>query len=406
VNARALAKLDERLEDFVGAVTPAMGRSERRHWAQLYLRGLLLDGERKSIEPMARRLGGGDEQAMQQFIGQSPWAADAVHESLNAYLLGKLAAPTYWVIDETSFPKQGEHSVGVARQYCGAAGKIANCQVAVSLHYCDLQSSWPVGWKLYLPQSWVEDESRRRKAAVPKEIIYRSKPQLALELIDQAQQWRLRGAVVLADCLYGNGLAWRGALRQRQLEYCVAVEASTGVWAQPALSQPPRYSGKGRPAKRPPRKSIESLKQLAFRLPRRCWQKVSWRQGTRGPMRSRFAWLELCAATRTAANAQLDRWTEWALIEWPEGAPEPLKYWLSWWRGRAPETRELVQTAKARWRIEQDYRELKEELGLDHFEGRGWIGWHHHVTMVSLAFAFLRLEQARSKKNDSFQLYP
>lgn len=399
MNDQQIKALDKRLGDFVNHVTADMGRSERRQWAEVYLRGLLLDGERKSIEPMALRVGG-DVQALQQFVGQSPWAAEKVMDALNKHMTSAVAEGTYWIIDETSFPKAGQHSVGVARQYCGALGKIANCQVAVTLHRSNEETSWPMGWKLYLPENWISDIELRKEAGIPEEISYQTKPALALALIDQVMSQAITPGIVLADQGYGAGFAWRAEVHERELSYCLAVGDDTGVWQQAAPKETLPYSGAGRPRKHPPRCEVVSLQQIAMNLPKRAWRKITWRMGTKGKQTSRFACLEVCAANRSKGNATRARWTEFALIEWPSSEPLPTKYWLCWFRDDpSPDLLKLVRNAKARWRIEKDYRELKEELGLDHFEGRGWLGWHHHVTLVTLAFAFLRLEQLRFKKN-------
>lgn len=374
-----------------------MGRSERRRWAGYYLRGLLLDGQRKSIEPLAQRVGA-DVQGLQQFVGQSPWSTEGLFRALNEVARRELVPARYWVIDETSFPKQGIHSVGVARQYCGALGKLANCQVAVSLHWSSSQMSWPTGWRLYLPENWVGDTALRKKSGIPHAVQYRTKLQLAMELIDQAQKQNLPSGTVLADQLYGKSSIWRAQLRARKLPYCVAVDPGTGVWSQPVGIQQPK--GRGRSRLRPPRSDIISLSTLATQAPKHAWQSLVWREGTKGSQQSLFYCAPVWAAARNGQAAQIERCTEYALIEWPETEPAPTKYWLCWSNDRVPKLLELAQQAKARWRVEQDYRELKEELGLDHFEGRGWMGWHHHVALVTMAYLFLRLEQHRSKKND------
>lgn len=396
VNLNELERLNHRLQQFLEETTACMGRSERRRWAGYYIRGLLLDGQRKSIEPLAQRVGA-DVQGLQQFVGQSPWSTEELFRVLNQVAGRELAPASYWVIDETSFPKQGVHSVAVARQYCGTLGKLANCQVAVSLHWSNSQMSWPTGWRLYLPENWVENPALRKEGRIPNSVRYRTKPQLAMELVEEAQKQSLPSGTVLADQLYGNGFAWRAQLRLKKLSYCVAVDPETGVWPQPVHIRRPL--GRGRPARRPPRQEIVCLSRLAAKAPKKAWQTLVWREGTKGPQRSRFYFAPVWAAARNGPAAPLERWTEYALIEWPEKAPAPTKYWLCWLNDRDPELLELVQHAKARWRVEQDYRELKEELGLDHFEGRGWVGWHHHVALVTMAYVFLRLEQSRAKKN-------
>ena len=398
-----LKALDQRLTTFLEDLLAPLGRKERRHWARVYVQGLLLDGERKSIEPMADRIPGADVQALRQFVGQSPWAVEAVQRQLARKVVDLLSNPEVWILDETSFPKAGDHSVGVARQYCGALGKVANCQVAVTLHWSSADASCPLGWRLYLPQAWIEDEKRAREVKLPEGLVYRSQTELALELIDQMLSWEVPRLPVVGDSAYGNNYEFREQLRRRQLSYVMAVEPTTVVWSQdpnavPVLPSPPT----GRPRRYPPLASTPAphdLASVAKQLPKTAWKKVTWREGTRGPQRSRFAKLKVWAAHGWRAQMHPERVAEWLLVEWPQGKTEPTKYWLAQLGPGSPGLRRLVRTAHARWRIEMDYRELKEELGLDHFEGRHWLGWHHHVTLVTLAYAFLRFEQARLKKN-------
>jgi SRSO17 transposase len=402
VTPNEFAALDGRLDLFLADLTTSLGRSERRRWAKAYLQGLLLDGTRKSIEPLAGRTGA-DVQSLRQFVGQSPWAVEEMQRRLAEKTVDLLSEPEVWMIDETSFPKAGEASVGVARQYCGALGKIANCQVAVSLHWSTAEASCPVAWQLYLPETWLETPERRAAGKIPEEITYRSKNQLALDLIDQAIAWELPRLPVVADSAYGNDFNFRSGLRERKMAYAVAVEPSTKAWttdpgAVPVASRKPR----GRPQKYPALKDMpepQTLAEIARACPPGVWRDVTWRQGTKGPMRSRFARVQVWAAHAWRKSEHPKREMEWLLIEWPEGAKEPSDYWLVQLDEPAVGLRRLIRIARSRWRVEMDYRELKEELGLDHYEGRHWLGWHHHVTLVSVAFAFLRSEQARSKKN-------
>jgi SRSO17 transposase len=224
-----LQALNRRLDEFLEDLTEPMGRSERRHWARVYLQGLLLDGERKSIEPLAARIPGADVQALRQFVGQSPWAVEEVQRRLALKVADSLSEPEVWMLDETAFPKAGNASVGVGRQYCGTLGKIANCQIAVSLHWSTAEMSCPVGWRLYLPKVWVEDKP---PAAVnlPAEVTYKTKTELALELIDQVLAWGLPRLPVVADSFYGNEFGFREALRERQLDYAVAVQPRFRSW--------------------------------------------------------------------------------------------------------------------------------------------------------------------------------
>jgi SRSO17 transposase len=398
-----LKALDQRLTTFLEDLLAPLGRKERRHWARIYVQGLLLDGERKSIEPMADRIPGADVQALRQFVGQSPWAVEEVQRQLARKVVDLLSNPEVWILDETSFPKAGDHSVGVARQYCGALGKVANCQVAVTLHWSSADASCPLGWRLYLPQAWTEDEERAREVKLPEGLVYRSQTELALELIDQMLSWEVPRLPVVGDSAYGNNYEFREQLRRRQLSYVMAVEPTTVVWTQDPNAVPvPPSPPTGRPRRYPPLASTpapQDLATVAKQLPKTAWKKVTWREGTRGPQRSRFAKLKVWAAHGWRAQMHPQRVAEWLLVEWPEGETEPTKYWLAQLGPSSPGLRRLVTIAHARWRIEMDYRELKEELGLDHFEGRHWLGWHHHVTLVTLAYAFLRFEQARLKKN-------
>jgi SRSO17 transposase len=236
----ALKALETRLEHFLCDLTAPMGRRERRHWAQVYVRGLLLDGERKSIEPMASRLPGADVPALRQFVGQSPWAVEEVQRRLAQKVVDLLNQPEVWIIDETAFPRAGTHSVGVARQYCGTLGKVANCQVAISLHWSSAEASCPLNWRLYLPKEWIEDEPRAAQAKVPPGTLYRGKTQVALDLIDQVRTWGVPALPVVADSFYGNEFGFRQSLRQRQLPYVVEVESSVGVWTEePHVPLPP-----------------------------------------------------------------------------------------------------------------------------------------------------------------------
>jgi SRSO17 transposase len=407
---RELKALDQRLTCFLEDLLAPLGRKERRYGARVYVQGLLLDGERKSIEPMAERIPGADVQALRQFVGQSPWAVEAVQRQLARKVVDLLSHPEVWILDETSFPKAGDHSVGVARQYCGALGKVANCQVAVTLHWSSAEASCPLGWRLYLPQAWIEDEQRAREVKLPEGLVYRTPTELALELIDQMLSWEVPPLPVVADSAYGNSFEFREQLRRRGLCYVMAAEPTTVVWTQDPNAVPvPPSAPTGRPRRYPPLASTpvpQDLATVAKQLPKTAWKKVTWREGTRGPQRSRFAKLKVWAAHGWRAQRHPERVAEGLLVEWPEGETAPTKYWLAQWGPGSPGLRRLVTIAHARWRIEMDYRQLKEELGLDHFEGRHWLGWHHHVTLVTLAYAFLRFEQARLKKNFWCDLAP
>ena len=289
----------------------------------------------------------------------------------------------------------------MAPQYCGALGKISNCQVAVSLHYAarpaaDQPGSAALGWRLFLPRAWVNDAARRQKAGVPASVTYRSKNALALELIDEALARGLPPAPVLADSDYGDDYSWRAALRARGVGYCVALEPKAKAWSHSPVGSPPPAAGRPRPKDLLP--APKRLDQIARELPNRAWRNVHWREGTRGPMRGRFARVPIWASHGyTQRQHGGERAREWLLIEWPPDQDAPTDYWLAHLGSvtKTPTLKALAGLARERWRVEQDYRELKDELGLDHFEGRSWQGWHHHVALTCLAHLFLQGERTR-----------
>ena len=400
---REIERFRLKLEAFLADVVLPMGRTERREHAEEYVRGLLMDGERKSIEPMADRLPDGDVQALQQFVNQSPWPFREVRASLARKVEQEFIPDAYWLVDEVSFPKQGKHSVGVTRQYCGALGKTANCQVAVTLDLGTEESSTPLDWALYLPEQWINDPVRREKAGVPKEIIFKSKTELALGLIDGVRAWGLHDRLVLTDSGYGDAYDFRDGLRSRELHYVVQASAELTGWTQdPHPCKPLMVRGRKVPRKRfyakelPP---VRNLCQIAKDLPPQSWKKITWREGTKGPLTSRFARVIVWMANGLLQGKTLKVPSEELLIEWPEGDKDPWKYWLSSLPPHRISFRGLVRKAKGRFRVEQDYEEMKGEVGLDHFEGRSWQGWHHHVTLVTMAYAFLMLERMGNKKN-------
>ena len=397
MTASEIEKCRNRLEQFLGDLLEPLGRSERRQWSSVYVRGLLLDGERKSIEPMAARLPEGNVQALQQLIGQSPWPWAPVWERLARRMTAELAPDPVWVLDDTGFPKQGRHSVGVERQSSGTLGKTANCQVAVSLHQVGPEESTILGWRLYLPESWIQDAERRAEAGIPGAVGFRTKWQLALELIDEALAWGLRGGVVLADTAYGEVTEFREGLEARQRPYVVGIPSPLGVWTKPPRRHKLKARGRGRPPsvyhygeQRP-----SSVREVAEKA--RGWKQVRWREGTKGWLESRFYACRV-QPSHGFNEGRPPHKQVWLLVEWPRAEPQPTKYFLCDLPAHSP-LRRLVRIAKGRWKIEQDYQQLKEELGLDHYEGRSWTGWHHHVTLVMLAHAFLTLEKLRGKKN-------
>lgn len=397
---RELAKVRGRLVNFAAEMFEPLQRSDQRRWGEAYLRGLMLEGRRKSIEPMASRLEDGDEQCLQQFVNQSPWDWTEVRKRLARRMSAEIE-PAAWIVDDTGFPKFGRHSVGVARQYCGALGKVSNCQLGVSVSAATNEASCPLDWRIFLPEEWDSDEERRRKARVPEERHHEPKWRLALQMVDELREWGLECPPILADAAYGDVTDFREGLEQRELRYVVQVKGDTSAYAQDVRPATPDYRGTGRPPKPRYREKPSSLRELALAEGTERAVGVSWREGSDGePLRSRFLCLRVRPANvelrRSAARAGSELGVRWLVCEWPEGQEEPTKYLLS----NLPEDtslERLVSLAKLRWRIEHDYRELKDALGLDHFEGRSFRGWHHHVTLVSVAHAFLTLERRHPK---------
>jgi SRSO17 transposase len=300
-----------------------------------------------------------------------------------------------WIVDDTGIPKKGRHSVGVARQYCGQLGKRDNCQVAVTLSVASDAASLPIAYRLYLPEPWASDWKRRRQAGVPEEVRFLTKPELALEQITAAVEQGVAMGVVLADAAYGNDSQFRKGLAALGLKYVLGVQSTTTVWPEGTRPlAPPPYRGCGRPPKLLRRDASHqplAVRELALRLAPAAWRTVSWREGTAGLMRSRFAALRVRAAHRDYWRS-VPHGEQWLLIEWPKDSAEPTKYWLANLAADTP-LKQLVRTAKLRWRIERDFQELKQELGLNHFEGRSWRGFHHHATLCIAAYGFLVAER-------------
>jgi SRSO17 transposase len=303
--------------------------------------------------------------------------------------------PEAWVIDDTGFAKFGDQSVGVARQYSGALGKVGNCQIGVSINAVTPQASCPLDWRLYLPEQWDADP-RRAACRVPDDVRHEPKWKLALAMIDELVGWGIAPVPVLGDSAYGDVTELRLGLEEREIPYVLAVKATTSALPEAAEPHRPGYRGTGRPPAARYRRPFSSVAALAAAADRDAWQSVEWREGTRGPMRSRFLALRIRPANVKLRHADPDGElpVRWLLAEWPDGKHAPTEYWLSDLPADTPIQR-LVELAKLRWRVEQDYRELKDALGLDHFEGRSWPGWQHHVTLVSVAHGFLTGERLR-----------
>ncbi|MFJ6574323.1 IS701 family transposase, partial [Streptomyces sp. NPDC091292] len=368
---------------FVADVFASVPRKDQRAKGDCYLRGLMLDGRRKSVQAMASRLPDGNEQNLQQFVNQSTWDPVPVQRRINERLL-PLVNPAAWVIDDVSLPKDGQMSVAVAPQYCGALGKRANCQVAVSVHAASDTASCPLQWRLFLPSEWTTDCERRARCRVPPGIAHREKWRLALDMLDTLAAWGMTPPAVVADAAYGTNTYFRSALSARQICYVLAIRSD--VTAHPLDAKPVAPARKGpvgcwpQPRYRHPAPSIAGL---AAGLGQDAFTSLTWRNGSRGELRSRFAAVRVRPAgkavehpVKAAASAEQGWWDGvlpdcWLLIEWPADAEAPTDYWLSNLPADTP-IADLVRLAKVRWRIEHDYRELKHGLGLDHFEGRSW----------------------------------
>ena len=398
----------QRLEAYAAQFRPDFARTRQAAWAHVYLHGLLIDGERKSIEPLSRRVAlpagldvADPEQALQNFVNQAAWDERAVWTRYRAVMAETFASPKgIFVLGDTGFPKQGKHSVGAQRQYCGALGKRANCQVAPSIHYVSPEGHYPLALRLYLPEVWLGDTKRLDTAGVP-EAGRRplSKGQIALELLDEVRAEGLPGRFVVADAGYGVSADFRDGLQQRGLQYIVGVTDEMVVFTEPPTWEEPEASTGGRPRKR--RRLAEgsprpiSLKDLAAKTPRK---KVTWREGTKGGLSGRFAWLRVWPASGWATGECAGAEPIGLLIA--EQADGKLKYAASNLPPRTSRIR-AVRLWKSRWPAEQGYQQLKEELGLDHFEGRSWRGFHHHACLVMLAYGFLALEQRRARRERS-----
>ena len=393
---------ESRFAVYVEGLSRVIGHKDRVGPLRDYCTGLMLPVERKSVEPMAAVTGPGrtaaQHQSLLHFVGAGGWSDERVLRKVRELVLPALerAGPIEaWIIDDTGFPKQGRHSVGVARQYCGQLGKQDNCQVAVSLSLANRHASLPVAYQLYLPQEWAADRGRRRKAGVPEHIGFATKPEIALEQLRWACAAGLPRGVVLLDAGYGNNSALRADIAALDLSYVAGILSTTTVWAPSTAPLPPkRWSGRGRPMtrlRRDARHQPVSVKELALGLSKRAWRTIEWREGTAEPLVSRFARVRIRVAHRDDQRTD-PRPPEWLLIEWPKSEVEPTKYWLSTLPNDIAFDH-LVDRAKLRWRIERDYQELKQEVGLGHFEGRGWRGFHHHATLCIAAYGFLISER-------------
>ena len=402
--------VESRFDGYADVMVEALGHADRATPARWYLQGLMLPGERKSVEPMAARVQPQNvrsaHQSMHHLVADSEWSDTGLLAAVAREVVPVLSeaghAPCFWIIDDTGFRKYGKHSVGVARQYCGQLGKTDNCRVAVSLSLATAAGSLPLGYRLYLPKEWADDKGRCQRVGVPKEIRFATKGEMAWAQIEAALAAGIPRGPVLIDAGYGDEAALRDRLSAQGLTYAVGIRPATAVWwgaHRPARA--PAKAGRGRPRIRVRRDDTHrpiGVRELAQALPAASYRTLTWREGTNAALRSRFARVRV-----RAAHADRPREEEWLLIEWPQGDAEPTRYFLS----TLPTDisfRGLVATVKMRWRIERDYLELKQELGLGHYEGRNWRGFHHHASLCIAAYGFLMLERLRGSKKNSARL--
>ena len=393
----------DRLEAFGEAVLAgAMNRPVQLFNGGTYLRGLIEQGPRKSLEPMVERLGGdADYQSLQQFLADSPWDPAVVVRAVVERVVPAIDVEA-WVLDDTGFPKDGKRSPGVKRQYSGTLGKIGNCQIGVSVHAVGAKGTVPLGWALYLPEEWCGDPERRRKAKIPEEVVFKTKNELGVGLVERAVGWAIPAAPVLGDQAYGDDSKLRDRLDAAGSEYVLSIGPAAIVFEpETEFQMPERAPGRGRRRNCPlPDRDPESIAALIARLGPEQTKTVTFRDGRDGkPVESRFVFVRVRAAGRWRASDQ--RWAdvgetlpreEWLIAEWPEGHEQPTDYWIS----NLPadtEPERLARLARLRWKIELDYKQLKGELGLDHYEGRSWLGWYHHTALVTAAHGFMTLER-------------
>jgi SRSO17 transposase len=371
-----------------------LGRSERRVAAASYVSGLLMPGQRKSIEPMAARLGL-DPQRLQQFVTDSPWEDEQLWRVIRREVIPHFEPIEAWIVDETGWLKQGKHSVGVSHQYCGAIGKQANCQVSVELVVSNGLVAAPVGGRLYLPQSWIEDPQRRAKAGVPPTIGFATKSQIALELIEQALADEVAPAPVLGDAAYGDGFAFRQRLRELNLEFFLQVTPQEHIgWIQEV---PTVLKGKYPRVDEKIAASARHLMDLARSLPTAAWKDCSWTTAKGQRQHTRIGWQEVFLARGLKeAYGQLEKL--WLVVDWPKGAQEPYHCYLAHLH-RQPSKALCLKLSRSRWHVEQYFQRSKDDLGLDHYEGRSWRGFHHHLVMSAIAYLFILTIYLEAKKN-------
>ena len=378
-----------RLDGFMARLGKHLKDWRKRESFAMYAFGILGDGERKSAEPIAARACGDLRRAKQahdkvlHFLARSKWSDRAVRLEATRYVVEALSQRepiSVWIVDETGFLKQGSHSVGVQRQYTGSAGKVANCQIGVSLAIATRTEHVPIDFELYLPRCWTENPKRRRKARIPTEVRFKTKIDLALEMIERAALAEIPGEIILGDSVYGDSPVFRNTVRMLGFDFGVQVQSTTRVVA---------LNRDGRPTGR-----VVSAVQLAQQRGRSSFRRFTWRDGSKHKLSSHFLFQRVKTTADDGLSFQ-EREPVWLVIEWPEGEPQPTKSILTTLPRRMSK-KEIIRIVKERWRIERTYQDLKGELGLDHFEGRSFPGWHHHVSVVLCCYAYIVAERART----------
>ena len=382
----------EEFPEFLEPLVADLGRSERREGAALYVQGLLMPGERKSIEPMAERLNV-DSQKLQQFVADSPWDEQQVWGAIRREVVPVLEPLAAWIVDETGWLKQGDKSVGVAHQYCGAVGKQANCQVSVEVVVSDGEIAAPVAGRLYLPEKWANDEARREAVGVPQGISFQTKPAIAVDLIKEVLAAGVNRAPVLGDEVYGNAGELRWELRQMELEYFLNAGADLLAWTErPKTRRAKKYWGvaDGQPA-------ATSLEALGKSIAPRQWHQVAWRAADGTKRRTRIGWVPVFAFSDF--DRESGEWPQtWLVVDWPEGDAEPYHRYLAWFKAK-PSPQRCLRLSRGRFQVEQFFQREKTDLGLDHYEGRSWRGFHHHLVLAAVAYLFVLAIYLRTKKN-------
>lgn len=389
----AASRIHRYFDEVIGG---ELQQSRQRVSFAAYALGLLGEGDRKSCEPIAARAAVGDDDDKEgrardagrrhdrllHFLGVSPWDDAAVRLAAARYtieVLEKVEPVTTWIVDDTGFPKQGTHSVGVQRQYSGTLGKIGSCQVGVSLSVATAGEQLPIDFALYVPKSWTEDPARRKEARLPEGLAFATKIELAVGMISAARRNKVPGDIVLADSAYGVCAWFRESIRCEGMDYGVATHCDTRVWL---------LDSRGRPKGEPTR-----VDRLATSLGRSAFKRMTWRDGTKGKLSSSFCFRRV-KIEQADGQEPAQRESIWLVMEWPQGEAKPTAFFLTTLRRRMSKEK-IVRILKERWRTEKAYEEMKGGLGLDHYEGRSYPGWNHHISVVISCYAFVIAERRR-----------